>query len=754
MKKNNLLLLLSLLWIAGCEDKVMENDGGNEPIVDGKGYIALNIIASESDGPGSKAWGYPDPEFDAGSEDESVLCPSQGCHWVFLFKGDKYVSRSALEQQNPRDATEQEDAHKYNEKIIGTYTAEIKLDDISDKPDHCLVVLNVRPNRIDEVHNNLVGGSRTLPNGEQATSDADYILRVLTRTLDNEAISKGGQSVVLFTPGNATGEKAKNYCTMSSTTYVEGEAGAATGRVHTMELIDGTNMASTREEAMNHPMYVHVERLAAKVEVTIAPEATKTEYNVDGIDWGGGSQWPVVITPAENSLNQSDGETVTPAKWACLLWGWSTNAHARREYLFKSLNDAVEGADKSVTSDVHHDRSEANINTQFFANWNDPERHRSYWAVDGYYSNPESYPFQYRKAYDNSSDKSYGELFDELDDKGRSEDSPLFYFTYKELRLRALGYSPFSGVVDGNYVINGNLEGSRRFRYIPENVLGQELLENDVYLGASTHVIFIGQMLLGDEVDNAASHLSDLKMADLQSAMDWVKDKYLYGGYWYDKAGYMQQAYAIMFRVFNDGDARTFNDIFGDKEPVTTPAGEVTLKAKKAGVVDITLNGEFMKNWVSGKDDAAIDAGDENNPFQFVPAEITNGDGRVLLGLKEGWSLDVNGETWDENKFKSFVHTFVGYADFYKNGRMYYYTPIRHARTNVTVEPEAYEVGDIGVVRNHWYKINVKSVLRPGIPVSDPDQPIIPNIDPADQYLALDIHIVPWHVVQQDVELQ
>lgn len=108
----------------------------------------------------------------------------------------------------------------------------------------------------------------------------------------------------------------------------------------------------------------------------------------------------------------------------------------------------------------------------------------------------------------------------------------------------------------------------------------------------------------------------------------------------------------------------------------------------------------------------------------------------MLLGLKKGWELEIKvdegGQTLklDGTQFKSASFAFATYADFYKNGRMYYYTPIRYARANADIKPDDYKVGDIGVVRNHWYQVKVKSVLKPGVPVANPEQPIIPNIDP------------------------
>ncbi len=768
MKKTVFILYALLLWVAGgCTDKEIGDADGSQvggPFAEGKGYIAVNVVSTGAGG-GSRAWSDDpavDGDFDPGSEDESALCSSvPDSHWVLLFNDDgSFHSMSKLTGGTLSDPLAEE-GH-LNERSLGTFAAEVRIEGDEKVPAKCLVVLNARPARIYKLMSELEQSQDTwiLPDGvTKASSAAQYVLMSLTRTLSDEDIKEGGSSVVLFTPGGLTGKM--NYCTMSSVTYAEGES---EGAVHTMDAIGSGNIAATEEEARNNPLTVHVERLAAKVEVEVPESAVG--YGTAIGDWKDketdGPAWPVVFRPEPGKeLDQAvdpDGESVK-TEWACVIWGWGTNAVARREYVFKNLNDAVEGADKAKTGTPHYVDETTGIGSQFFENWNDPARHRSYWAVDGYYADPKVYPMQYRHNYEENPDEnSYlGKWSENLGNDGkRTENSPLYYYTYRELRLRALGFSPDD--VTGSQGINGNLLGSRKFRYIPENVLGQELLSGNTYLAASTHVLFMGQLLLGDEVSQAEEkYKAGLSVDNLDEMMEWVKDKYCSGNKWYDKAGYMQRAYTDVYSAF-DGEERPFFDTFGDNSQYTIPSGEKTLKAVK-GEVEVELTGEFMKDLAS-KGDAALN-GDEN-PFDLVPAEITNGDGRVLLGLKEGWTIEIKGTeggatllTLDNVKFKSASLTFFSEpADYYKNGRMYYYAPIRHARVTVDVSPSEYKTGDIGVVRNHWYRITVNSVLKPGIPVADPEQPIIPNIDPADQYLGLEVGIVPWHVVDQSVDLQ
>lgn len=87
-------------------------------------------------------------------------------------------------------------------------------------------------------------------------------------------------------------------------------------------------------------------------------------------------------------------------------------------------------------------------------------------------------------------------------------------------------------------------------------------------------------------------------------------------------------------------------------------------------------------------------------------------------------------------------------AEVRKDGKAYYYIPIRHLGTNET-DPAYY-----GVVRNHWYKVKVKSLKGFGTPVYEDTKTIIPTIpDDSNTYLAAQINVLQWRVVPQEVNL-
>lgn len=90
----------------------------------------------------------------------------------------------------------------------------------------------------------------------------------------------------------------------------------------------------------------------------------------------------------------------------------------------------------------------------------------------------------------------------------------------------------------------------------------------------------------------------------------------------------------------------------------------------------------------------------------------------------------------------------VNKAQVRSEGRVYYYTPIRHLAANET------DLGYFGVVRNHSYKINLQTVSGFGTPVYNPEKVIDPTLpEEKDIFLAARINVLSWRVVKSDVNL-
>ena len=135
------------------------------------------------------------------------------------------------------------------------------------------------------------------------------------------------------------------------------------------------------------------------------------------------------------------------------------------------------------------------------------------------------------------------------------------------------------------------------------------------------------------------------------------------------------------------------------------------------------------------------------NYKKLILSRLTDVEGQLSVTLSTDvttdFSVTVTGAEVDDEKYADIVEG----TEIYTNGYCYYQIPIEHlSSTN--------EVPLYGVVRNHWYQLKVSGVKHIGEPVYNPENPIpeIPEKDAA-HYLAATIHVLSWHVVEQDVTL-
>lgn len=88
-----------------------------------------------------------------------------------------------------------------------------------------------------------------------------------------------------------------------------------------------------------------------------------------------------------------------------------------------------------------------------------------------------------------------------------------------------------------------------------------------------------------------------------------------------------------------------------------------------------------------------------------------------------------------------------GQLKYWKDGKTYFFTAIEHNSSSTFAQ--------VGVVRNHLYKLTINSVTGLGTPVPDPENPIDPEKpeDDKESYLAASVEVLKWRVVSQGVDL-
>lgn len=86
-------------------------------------------------------------------------------------------------------------------------------------------------------------------------------------------------------------------------------------------------------------------------------------------------------------------------------------------------------------------------------------------------------------------------------------------------------------------------------------------------------------------------------------------------------------------------------------------------------------------------------------------------------------------------------------AEIRKDGKAYYYVPIKHLGDND-------QLAEYGIVRNHFYKITLTGITGFGTPVYDPKKvvdPVVPTYE--NTYLAARVQVLQWRVVTQSASL-
>ena len=112
---------------------------------------------------------------------------------------------------------------------------------------------------------------------------------------------------------------------------------------------------------------------------------------------------------------------------------------------------------------------------------------------------------------------------------------------------------------------------------------------------------------------------------------------------------------------------------------------------------------------------------------------------QVKAQLKEGVTV-YQGEVEATNECNTNMGKSL--AEIRKEGRAYYYTDVAHLGTAK------------GIVRNHYYQIDVNSIKGFGTPVYDPDSKFVPVVPEDTQtYLAARINVLSWRIVKQTVDL-
>lgn len=483
----------------------------------------------------------------------------------------------------------------------------------------------------------------------------------------------------------------QTYFTMTNSAFYN-----AAGAPQLVTTLGIDKVYETPQEAYQHRSTVYVERIVAKHSLTFE----------NGQESGTGYIINPAVTNKENYFQIAyvadyDGKNFVPqaTDWTVYIGAWGMNGVEPNTFLFKNLYPAAQLATPYAGWTMEQ-------TPDFFADWNFEGLHRSYWAVDQHYldnglfgfnsiynggevRDQYSYPNQYRNPLsfiDNPNDIFGADQNGEDRENGKTARTSLNYISYNNL----LKY------------------GNSGHRYTLENTFAdQEGHKEYAPLRYGTHVILTAKVLFdGETAESAATKRS------------------AYGYFFGNDNSYIRYAYKQMC-----------HDALYD-------------------------NAEMLY------DGQPIDVAHAEDYFELVPAYSIHGDGKQIIQFKGDVSKlsymqnDENHTFANAEAIQKEIYEHVEPVKYYTDGMMYYAVPVQHRMghsndPNFPVvklgkgETYKYDLGQFGVVRNHWYVFNVTGVGNLGIPVQDPDQPIIPDPE-IDYYLSFDVVIIPWHKINND----
>ena len=458
---------------------------------------------------------------------------------------------------------------------------------------------------------------------------------------------------------------------------------------------------------------IYVERQAAKIGLTLAPDAIGTyAVNVMAAD-GTSTDGTIKFTPERWRPNAIDEETFVCKAFATGDAGVTLDPTKPADYT--AICDAFEdtGMEMGLTTTVP---------------WNDPDNFRSYWACS-----PSYFKSNYPRVSDNITDVANWNT--------TAYPYALRYFTYNQIvngipegtdaapADAGITWDATDGFVLTNPTKNGYFY-SRETTAAIFNITGPNINHKAVVASA----VIVGRYHLNNGTTDSDFYLYGRKSG---------KDNY-YGTETLVKDAMIENQ-SVLFSNQNGTGLVDDADLFKVDHPsAAVRAGEnvpgrlVTLQLKEVP----TTGGAVYFYSDEERDFVAVttDNIDEANRLLWKSVSTAS----MFKGGLAFFSIPIRhlgyGLNVDPNAPLTDVVTDAAAGTNSANANVYNWENMRR--------------GDFGVVRNHVYTLNVNKITGLGTGLRDEDQPIVPPMDPDNYYIAARLNILAWRVVPaQGVDL-
>ena len=449
--------------------------------------------------------------------------------------------------------------------------------------------------------------------------------------------------------------------------------------------------------ATDKTIEVFVERYAAKLAFShkdVNPfTTTSTVYATDGT-----STDPEVVL------------TFVPERWAL-------NAEAKETFVIKSFR--MPNAAGGIMTDNYTWAAANEVINKNSGNWvwNNPAYHRSYWACSPAYFTAE-----------------YPEVASDVDPAVLHQK----YYTYAELENGA-----------------GFEAGNTTPQYFKETTVGRKALDSENPQAAVASVILVGHHELtvagGDAVKSAFYTYSRGKSTEKPGvyfpAQTGTANSTVVGG------GSMMMRFLQELTCLYKREGKVYTRFNpNNAADLATLVGALEIKRPDADVIgEMKVPSRYLTLQLTGTG--------------FDNIYVANGDGYKAIGDGEGQIslIAANQVIMQQVQFCNYYASTEDATNANAGGKAYFNIPVLHygwyrASNGHTatskIDWSNLQVGDLGMVRNHSYSVNVTAINGLGTAISDYEAPIVPPADTKEQYVSYKVNILKWAVVPaQNVEL-
>lgn len=449
--------------------------------------------------------------------------------------------------------------------------------------------------------------------------------------------------------------------------------------------------------ATDKTIEVFVERYAAKLAFShkdVNPfTTTSTVYAADGT-----STDPEVVL------------TFVPERWAL-------NAEANETFVIKSFR--MPNAAGGIMTDNYTFFAANEVINKNSGNWvwNNPAYHRSYWACSPAYFTAK-----------------YPEVASDVDPAVLHQK----YYTYAELENGA-----------------GFDADNKTPQYFKETTVGRKALDSENPQAAVASVILVGHYELtvasGDAVKSAFYTYSRGKSTEKPGvyfpAQTGTANSTVVGG------GSMMMRFLQELTCLYKREGKVYTRFNpNNAADLATLVGALEIKRPDADVIgEMKVPSRYLTLQLTGTG--------------FDNIYVANGDGYKAIGDGEGQIslIAANQVIMQQVQFCNYYASTEDATNANAGGKAYFNIPVLHygwyrASNGHTatskIDWSNLQVGDLGIVRNHSYSVNVTAINGLGTAISDYEAPIVPPADTKEQYVSYKVNILKWAVVPaQNVEL-